>query len=51
MLRYDLPDAFEEVMITLRYRAQAMLEMADMASIPSSMDSGDKVDDEEESAI
>ncbi len=51
VLRYDLPDAFEEVMITLRYRAQAMLEMADMASIPSSMDSGDKVDDEEESAI
>ena len=51
VLRYELPDAFEEVMITLRDRAQTMLEMADMSSIPAATRSGDTTDDEEESAI
>lgn len=50
VLRYELPDAFEEVMITLRDRAQTMLEMADVSSIPAATDSGDTTD-EEESAI
>ncbi len=50
VLRYHLPDAFEEVMIVLRYRAEAMLDMADRASIPAATAS-DAVDDEEESAI
>ena len=50
VLRYEVPDGFEELMLTLRYRAQAMLEMADRASIPSP-ETSDSVDDEEESAI
>ena len=51
VLRYELPDAFEEVMMTLRYRAQAMLEMADVSSIPAAAGSEDTAGDEEESAI
>jgi len=51
ILRYELPDAFEEVMIILRDRAQKMLEMADAASIPAPPGAESAVDDEEESAI
>jgi hypothetical protein len=51
ILRYELTDAFEEVMITLRDRAQKMLEAADMSSIPAPSGSMDAVGDEEESAI
>lgn len=51
VLRYELPDAFEEMMMTLRYRAQAMLEMADVSSIPAATGSEDTAGDEEESAI
>lgn len=51
ILRYELPDAFEEVMIILRDRAQKLLEMADTASIPAAPGSENAADDEEESAI
>lgn len=51
VLRYQLTDAFEEVMITLRDRAQKMLEAADESSIPASVGSMDAAGDEEESAI
>jgi len=51
VLRYELPDAFEEMMITLRDRAQTLLERADAPSIPSPMGSGESAGDEEESAI
>lgn len=51
ILQYELPDAFGDMMITLRDRAQSMLEMADAASIPSPTDSEAPATDEEESAI
>jgi hypothetical protein len=51
ILRYELPDAFEDMMITLRDRAQTMLEMADVPSIPEAAGSEDAAGDEEESAI
>lgn len=52
VLRYELPDVFEELMITLRDRAAAQLEaMLDALSIPSAAESGETDSDEEESAI
>lgn len=51
ILRYELPDAFGDMMITLRDRAQSMLEMADRDSIPDAMSPVDTTGDEEESAI
>ncbi|MFO7543344.1 MAG: hypothetical protein R6W97_11155 [Thiobacillus sp.] len=53
ILQYELPDAFGDMMITLRDRAQNLLEMADAASIPSAEEAGESAneDDEEESAI
>ncbi|WP_059757497.1 hypothetical protein [Thiobacillus denitrificans] len=51
VLRYELTDAFEEVMITLRDRAQKMLELAELASISEASGSVDATGDEEESAI
>ncbi len=51
ILRYELPDAFGDMMITLRDRAQSVLEMADVASIPDAMSPVDTTGDEEESAI
>lgn len=51
ILRYELPDAFGDMMITLRDRAQSVLEMADVASIPDAMSPTDTTGDEEESAI
>lgn len=51
VLRYELTDAFEEVMITLRDRAQKMLEMFDAAFVPVSPDGEQAAGDEEESAI
>lgn len=51
VLRYQLTDAFEVMMITLRDRAQKMVEMADDYSIPASLGSMDAAADEEESAI
>jgi len=51
VLRYELTDAFEEVMITLRDRAQKMLEMFDAAFVPVSSDTEQAAGDEEESAI
>ncbi|OZA27724.1 MAG: hypothetical protein B7X93_08640 [Hydrogenophilales bacterium 17-61-9] len=51
ILRYELPDAFGDMMITLRDRAQSILERADVASIPDAMSPADTTGDEEESAI
>ncbi len=52
ILRYELPDAFEELMITLRDRAQTQLEkMLDALSIPLATVSGEPESDDEESAI
>jgi hypothetical protein len=51
VLRYELPDAFEEVMIMLRDRAQKHLEEANAAPIPAAPEAGDASGDEEESAI
>ena len=51
ILRYELPDAFGDMMITLRDRAQSVLEMADTASIPDALSPMDTTGDEEESAI
>jgi len=51
VLRYELPDAFEEVMIMLRDRAQKHLEEANAAPIPAAAEAGEALGDEEESAI
>ncbi|MFZ4537942.1 hypothetical protein [Propionivibrio sp.] len=51
VLRYELHDAFEEVMITLRDRAQKLLDEADEFPLPGRADSGDATGEEEESAI
>lgn len=52
ILRYELTDAFEEVMIILRDRAQKILEAAEDYSLPAPPpDSMDAAGDEEESAI
>jgi hypothetical protein len=51
VLRYELTDAFEEVMITLRDRAQKMLELAELALISEALGSAEAAGDEEESAI
>jgi len=53
VLRYEVPDAFEEVMITLRDRAQKILARADESSLPERADSGNThtSGDDEESAI
>ena len=51
ILRYELPDAFEEVMITLRDRVQKHLEEANASPAPASLSTVDGSGDEEESAI
>lgn len=51
ILRYDFPDAFEELMITLRDRAQKLMEAADEFPVPAPSDSANLAGDEEESAI
>lgn len=51
ILRYQLPDAFEEVMITLRDRVQKHLEEANAAPSPASSNDETVIGDEEESAI
>lgn len=51
VLRYELSDAFEEVMIMLRDRVQKHLEEANAAPVPASSSAGDGSGDEEESAI
>jgi hypothetical protein len=50
ILRYELPDAFEELMITLRDRAQKILAAQDNFPVPARPDSAE-AQDEEESAI
>jgi hypothetical protein len=51
ILRYELPDAFEEMMITLRDRAQRHLEESNASPVSASTGSTDGSGDEEESAI
>ncbi len=51
VLRYELPDAFEEVMLTLRDRAQKLVEMANELAASATTGSGEASGEEEESAI
>ena len=51
MLRYELPDAFEEVLIILRDRIQKLLEQANEMAAAEASDFAGSADDEEESAI
>jgi len=51
VLRYELPDAFEEVMLTLRDRAQKLVELANELALSGATGSGETTGEEEESAI
>lgn len=51
VLRYELPDAFEEVMFILRDRAQKRVELANELALAVSSGSQDASGEEEESAI
>jgi len=51
ILRYELPDAFEDMMITLRDRVQKHLEESNAAPASAAAGSSDASGDEEESAI
>ena len=51
ILRYELPDAFEEMMITLRDRVQKHLEESNAVPASATPGSTDASGDEEESAI
>ena len=51
VLRYELPDAFEEVMIILRDRVQKLVELANELAAAGTTEFGEALDDEEESAI
>ena len=51
VLRYELPDAFEEVMCTLRERAQKMVEQANELALATVAGSSELSSEEDESAI
>ena len=51
VLRYELPDAFEEVMCTLRERAQKMVEQANELALAGVAGSSELSGEEDESAI
>jgi len=51
ILRYELSDAFEEVMFLLRDRAQKRVELSNLLALARPSESEDGLDDEEESAI
>ena len=51
LLRYELPDAFEEVTMILRDRAQKRVELANELALAGPSDSAPVPGDEEESAI
>ena len=51
LLRYELPDAFEEVLIILRDRIQKLLEQANELAAAEASDLAGALDDEEDSAI
>jgi hypothetical protein len=51
LLRYELPDAFEEVMHTLRDRVQKMVELANEMAQAVPAGAGEATGEEEESAI
>jgi len=51
LLRYELPDAFEEIIYTLRDRVQKMLELANEQALAAPSGSGEAAGEEEESAI
>jgi hypothetical protein len=51
ILRYELPDAFEEMMITLRDRAQKHLEESNASPVSAASGATDASGDEDESAI
>ena len=51
ILRYELADAFEEVMFLLRDRAQKQVELANLLAMAGPSESANASGDEEESAI
>ena len=51
ILRYELPDAFEEVMFTLRDRAQKMVELANELALAEILGAVESAGEDEESAI
>ena len=51
ILRYELSDAFEEVMFLLRDRAQKRVELSNLLALARPSESEDGSDDDEESAI
>jgi len=51
LLRYELPDAFEEVMFILRDRAQKRVELANELALAGPTGSSDASGEDEESAI
>jgi hypothetical protein len=51
LLRYELPDAFEEVMLTLRDRAQKRVELANALALAEPSPALPGAGDEDESAI
>ena len=51
VLRYELPDAFDEVMCTLRERAQKMVEQANELALATVAGSSELSSEEDESAI
>ena len=51
ILRYELSDAFEEVMFLLRDRAQKRVELSNLLALARPSESEDGLDDDEESAI
>ena len=51
ILRYELPDAFEKIMFTLRDRAQKMVELANEMALSAPSGSAEAPGEEEESAI
>lgn len=51
ILRYELSDAFEEVMFLLRDRAQKRVELSNLLALARLSESEDGLDDDEESAI
>jgi hypothetical protein len=51
LIRYELPDAFEEVMMILRDRAQKRVELANELALAGPSASGEAAGEEDESAI
>ena len=51
LLRYELPDAFEEMMLILRDRAQTRVELANELALAGTSGAAQTLDEDDESAI